>query len=310
MSFPEIMNLVSGLLQFSVAGYALRLNRIFGTARVGWSLFCAFTLLALLHFVQSALRFNQGSPWGAEVEVIYFLISLLLLIGLAHIETLLKERLRVEQEEKRLRGGLELQVKEKTAHLTRTVEELQSEIAERKRVQAEFEKAQKELLAASRQAGKTEIAERVLRNVGDMLKSVNTSAALVSDQMQESRISHVVQFGSLIREHAADLGDFVTRDPQGQTLLTHIAQLAEHLVEEQAVLKSELEFLRKNIEHIKIIVTMEQSCARLGGEVDVSRATTFVGAAILKNARTPGPWKGHPDREHEPPPSNPSANPD
>ncbi|MGA2823359.1 MAG: hypothetical protein ABSE72_07505, partial [Bacteroidales bacterium] len=49
MSFPEIMGLVTGLLQFIVAGYALRLNRIFGTARVGWSLFWAFSLLALLH---------------------------------------------------------------------------------------------------------------------------------------------------------------------------------------------------------------------------------------------------------------------
>jgi hypothetical protein len=240
--------------------------------------------------------------------VTYSLISLLLLAGLVHIETLLQERRRVEREEKRLRDGLELQVKEKTAHLTRTVEELQLEIAERKRVEAEFERTQKELLAASRRAGKAEIAERVLRNVGDMLKSVNASAALVSDPMQQSRISHVVQFGSLIRAHAADLGDFVTRDPQGQKLLTYIAQLAEHLVEEQALLKTELEFLRKHIEHIKITVTMEQSCARLAGEVDVSRATTFVGAAILKDARTLGPRKDQPAREHEPPASDTGAN--
>jgi hypothetical protein len=57
------MNLISGLLQFAVAGYALRLNRIFGTARVGWSLFWAFSLLALLHVVQSATVFNPGVAW-------------------------------------------------------------------------------------------------------------------------------------------------------------------------------------------------------------------------------------------------------
>ena len=184
MSFPAFMGLVTGLLQFSVAGYALRLNRIFGTARVGWSLFWAFALLALVHFIQSAASFNSGAPLGTEIEVTYSLISLMLLTGLVHIETLLQERLRMEREEKRLRDGLELVVKEKTADLTRTVETLQLEIAERKRAEAEVERTQKELLAASRRAGMADIAQRVLRNVGDMLKSINATAAVDS---RESR---------------------------------------------------------------------------------------------------------------------------
>ena len=97
MSLPEVMGLVTGLLQFIVAGYALRLNRIFGTARVGWSLFWAFALLALLHSAQSIVSFNNGVSSSIEIEVIYSLISLLLLTGLVHIESLLRERLRVEQ---------------------------------------------------------------------------------------------------------------------------------------------------------------------------------------------------------------------
>jgi ABC-type Fe3+-siderophore transport system permease subunit len=48
MSFSGVMGFVNGALQFIVAGYALRLNRVFGTARVGWSLFWAFSLLAAL----------------------------------------------------------------------------------------------------------------------------------------------------------------------------------------------------------------------------------------------------------------------
>jgi hypothetical protein len=130
------MGFVTGALQFSVAGYALRLNRIFGTARVGWSLFWAFSLLALLHLFQSIELFNGSAPLGVEVEVMYGLISLLMLTGLVHIETLLKEHLRIEREEKRLLHELESQVKQKTAHLTRAIEELQTEIDERKRMEA------------------------------------------------------------------------------------------------------------------------------------------------------------------------------
>ena len=135
MNFPEVMSFVTGLLQFIVAGYALRLNRIFGTARVGWSLFWAFTLLALIHLVQSIASYNSGQPPGAEIEVIYSLISLLLLTGLIHIETLLKERRSIEEEEKRMRDKLEFLVNDKTAHLTRAIKDLQSEIEERKRAE-------------------------------------------------------------------------------------------------------------------------------------------------------------------------------
>lgn len=154
MSYRVAMSCAAGVAQLLVAGYALRLNRLFGTARVGWSLFCSFALLALLHLIQSARTQNAGAQFAVQIEVIYLLISFLLLIGLLHIEALLKERLRMEGVEKQLRAELEARVKQKTAHLTRAIDELVSEIDERKRLQAQFEETQKELLAASRQGSK------------------------------------------------------------------------------------------------------------------------------------------------------------
>ncbi len=251
-SFPQVMGFITGALQFIVAGYALRLNRIYGTARVGWSLFWAFALLAVLHLFQSITSFNSGAPLGGEIEVMYSLISLLLLIGMVHLETLLKERLRLEREEKHLRTELGSEVEKETAHLSKVIVELQSEIDGRKRMEAEIEKTHKELLTASRQAGMVEIAAGVLRNVGNMLKNTDVSASLVSDQVKQSKIANVVHVGALIREHVKDLGDFMARDPRGQKLPVYIAELAEHLANEQTTLSSELESLRKNIEEAEV----------------------------------------------------------
>jgi len=269
-SFPQVMEFITGALQFLVAGYALRLNRIFGTARVGWSLFWAFALLALLHLFQSITSFNSGAPLGVEIEVMYSLISLLLLTGMVHIETLLKERLRLEREERRLRAELESEVKKKTAHLSRAIEELQSEIDGRKRMEAEVEKTHKELLAASRQAGMVEIAAGVLRNVGNILKNADVSASLVSDQVKQSKIANVVHVGALIREHVKDLGDFMARDPRGQKLPVYIAELAEHLANEQTTLSSELESLRKNIEEAEV---EQESYTKLMSKNDAGKVT-------------------------------------
>ena len=69
---------------------------------------------------------------------------------------LFKVRLRFEQEELRLRAGLEAEVQKKTIHLTRAIEALQDEIDERKRMATELE-AHIELLKACRRTETTEM---------------------------------------------------------------------------------------------------------------------------------------------------------
>ena len=57
-----------------------------------------------------------------------------------------------------------------------------------------------------------EIATNVLHNVGNILNSVNVSAALVSSTLRTSRARGLTQAIQLMDEHAADLGDFLTLD--------------------------------------------------------------------------------------------------
>lgn len=148
MNIHDLMNWLAGGLQFVVAGYALRLNRVFGPVRVGWSLFCAFSLLALLHLFRAESEIRFSEPPAITLEVIYSLISLLLLTGMVHIESIFKERLHFEREEKRLRAGLEAEVQKKTLYLTRIIEALEMEIQKRDKMEAVIE-TQKVLLRES-----------------------------------------------------------------------------------------------------------------------------------------------------------------
>jgi hypothetical protein len=189
-------------------------------------------------------------------------------------------------------------VKAKTAHLTKAIEDLQLEIAERKRMELEVEKTKKELFAALRRVAMAEITNSVLHNVENILKSVNTSTALVADQVMQSKISNVVHIGRLLLEHGADWDEFMTHDPQGQKLPVYIAQLAQHLAAERAALTAELDFIRKNITHLKAVVAMEQESARRADETTVTKATTFIETAILKSAHA----VAHPDSQNSPKP--------
>jgi len=275
MSSTEIMGLVTGLLQFVVAGYALRLNRLFGTARVGWSLFSAFFLLALLHLFQSVMPNNPSAELGVEVEAMYSLVSLLLLTSMIHLETVLKERARLEREERRMRDELESEVKKKTAYLMRAIEELQMEMDVRKQAEAEVETTHLKLRTVSRKAESAQITVSVLRSVGNMLKSVNVSANLVSNQMKQSKIANIVHIGALIREHKADLGRFMMQDPRGQKLPVYIAQLGASLAGEQTILSTELESIRKSLEDIREILVMHQKCANLASWNETTTITNL-----------------------------------
>ena len=129
----------TGLLQLIVAAYALRLNWLFGTARVGWSLCGAFSLMAFLHWVQSLPPLNPGAGAGIKVELIYACIALLLFVSLMHLETTLKEKMLAELKGRQIRAELESDVEKKSTYLMKAIEQLQAEMEERKRMEAEVE---------------------------------------------------------------------------------------------------------------------------------------------------------------------------
>jgi two-component system, NtrC family, sensor kinase len=136
------------------------------------------------------------------------------------------------------------------------------DITERKRAQAELENIHKQLVDASRQAGMAEIATNVLHNVGNILNSVNVSAALVGETLRTSRVSSLAQAVQLMGEHAGDLGAFLSTDPKGKLIPHYLAQVTQALAHEHQRMTDELVHLTQSIDHIKGVVATQQSYAR------------------------------------------------
>jgi PAS domain S-box-containing protein len=158
------------------------------------------------------------------------------------------------------------------------------DITARKQAEEKLEAAHRDLVQASRQAGMAEVATSVLHNVGNVLNSVNISASVVADKLKESKASNIARIADLMREHAADLGDYMTRDPRGRQLPEYLAQLAGYLSKEQASLLNEMESVRKHIEHIKDIVAMQQNYAKVSGVTETVKVADLVEDALSMNA--------------------------
>jgi PAS domain S-box-containing protein len=161
---------------------------------------------------------------------------------------------------------------------------IRTDVTERKRAEAELEKVYKKLLETSRQAGMAEVATGVLHNVGNVLNSVNVSATLVAEKLAKSKVVNLTKAAALLQEHAADLGTFLTSDPKGRQLPDYLTQLAGHLATERAALLEEMNQLRQHTEHIRDIVAMQQSYAKVSGVTESSKATELVEDALRLNA--------------------------
>ena len=142
---------------------------------------------------------------------------------------------------------------------------LLDQVAAKERAYAELKSVQQELIEASHLAGMAEVATGVLHNVGNVLNSINVSTTVLRDNLRHSKILVLVKVGALLQEHMSDLATFLTVDPKGQLVPKFLVQLAEHLQKEHDALQQEYDQLAANVEHIKSIVTMQQSYAKVSG---------------------------------------------
>jgi len=157
------------------------------------------------------------------------------------------------------------------------------DITARKEAQAELQRLHRELVEASRAAGMAEVATGVLHNVGNVLNSVNVSATVVSDQLGRSKMASLQQAVALLETHLPDLQTFLETDPKGKLLPDFLIKVSQHVAGEHARWREELLEMRKNIEHMKVIVSMQQNYAKVTGALETLSAVDLAEDALRMN---------------------------
>ena len=144
--------------------------------------------------------------------------------------------------------------------------------------------AQSELLDSARQAGMAEIATNVLHNVGNVLNSVNISADLVTRKLRSSKALGLGKAMQLINERQGDLGTFFTEDEKGKLLPGYLNQLVDAIAQEQQGMADELAQLSKSVDHIKDIVSTQQSYAGASAVLEPVHISVLMEDALRMNA--------------------------
>jgi PAS domain S-box-containing protein len=143
------------------------------------------------------------------------------------------------------------------------------DITERKKWESELESLHKQLLETSRHAGMAEVATSVLHNVGNVLNSVNVSASVVGEQVRSTNLDRLSKAISLLQENRSDLSGFFKQEEKGAKLISFLEALFVILKKERETVQREVDALTKNVEHIKKIVSMQQSYAKVSGVIEI-----------------------------------------
>jgi len=156
------------------------------------------------------------------------------------LEIEIRERTRIEDELSDLNETLEDKVIERTAEL----KELNEKIGD-----------------VARSAGMAEVASGVLHNVGNVLNSVNVSASLIREQVRKSKVDNLSRVVKMLDENSEDIAAFISKDEKGKQIPKFLHLLSEQLGSEKELMYKELDDLSKSIDHIKNVISMQQSYA-------------------------------------------------
>jgi signal transduction histidine kinase len=216
-----------------------------------------------LAIVVSTSRLAAGARLRAEilgVGVAACLAALLLSLLFVHfyVGPLIKTNERAMKDLRHLAATLEARVGERTAELSRANDDLQATL-ERLRVM------QGQLVDASRKAGMAVVATTVLHNAGNVMNSVNVSATLIGDRLRKSRVGSLARVLPMLEEHKGDLAAFLTTDDKGRKIPAFLASTLSAIEAEREEILREVDGLAENVRHIRVVITMQQTNARMSG---------------------------------------------
>ncbi len=157
---------------------------------------------------------------------------------------------------------------------------LESRVLERTQ---ELKELNEKIGSIARSAGMAEVASGVLHNIGNVLNSVNVSVTMLREQIRRTKASNLERLVELLNDHQADLPGFFENNEKGRQVPAFLSALSSQLIHENETMLLEIDGLSENIEHIKNVISMQQSYAGSYGVLEKVSMPELIDDALKIN---------------------------
>lgn len=237
---------------------------------VGNRRFATYTTLPPGAYVFHVKAANNSGVWNEEGAALNIIITPpfwrtwwfqggAILILLVMIAVVYRVRVRAIKERNLTLQGL---VEERTTELRAKNEELEVQKDSLQKALQELSDTKDQLVEAAHRAGMADTATGVLHNVGNLLNSVNTSAAIIRETLMMSVLEKFIKANEVMKQHEDDLPGFVNRDPKGEKILRYYLQIEGPFKAEHERLAENTGRLVQKIEAINEAISAQQRFAK------------------------------------------------
>jgi len=123
-----------------------------------------------------------------------------------------------------------------------------------------------------------------LHNVGNSLNSVGVTTSSIQGRIRHWKAVNLAKVSGLLQEHKADLGHFVTQDERGRNLPEYLHGLAKQILKDQETLLQDLDELDLHLQHVKEIISLQQSYSKSAGVTEPVLVSELLEDALRLNA--------------------------
>lgn len=148
---------------------------------------------------------------------------------------------------------------------------------------AKLDDLNQKLQASTQQAGMNEITNGVLHNVKNVINSINVSATLIRERIDASNVGTLKKVSTLIDAQKDNIGQFFENDSRGKSFPEFLRKLTHVFESDQLKLKSETTELLKSVDHVKQVISAQQSSARQSVSFEVIDVIDLVEDALKIN---------------------------
>ncbi len=177
--------------------------------------------------------------------------------GKTCIQSIIRDISHIKRMEESLRDyaeNLEEMVEEKTLELRMANQELSDAITN-------LEETREQLAFKAHQAGMAELAVSVLHNIGNAINSINVRIYHHEDRLNNGEIPALEKIHTLLQSD----DKIFTDSDRKEKLLKYFGTIISSFKEDRQMLKADCEFIKKGLDHLMEIISLQQKYAGVQG---------------------------------------------
>ncbi|MDI9819229.1 MULTISPECIES: ATP-binding protein [unclassified Legionella] len=139
------------------------------------------------------------------------------------------------------------------------------DIDQDKKNEGKIKELSKKLLITAHQAGMSEIATSILHNIGNILNSSNISINLIKESFEKPYYQKFCRIIEMIKENLGEINRYLTEDEKGKLIPEYLIHLSDLIANEHQENKKEIVSLDRDLQHIKDIVSIQNTFSGMSG---------------------------------------------